>query len=221
MINFDNYKNFVYHNYQPANIKKCIETILIVWLLSLLMIFINNIMIIDYLLIFMNLVMTVFYLVVTVKDKKAIVYSFIFDGVSSMHLAIIFNLFAYILLNLSIKLKPSVIIVFLSFLIISGLIFSIVIFFNIKRNYYSNRKSAVTTGTAIFTSAGIMGFLFSRIFLKNAPEDIMLLVIAICFLLISIVFTVGVSYFIKIYAYQKIRRENEKKTGDGSMSCPQ
>jgi len=218
MINFDNYKKFVYHNYQPTNIKKIIETILIVWLLSFLMIFINNIIIIDYLLIFINLVMTVFYFVLSLKEKKSIVYSFIFDGVSSMHLAIIFNLFAYILLNLSIKLKPSFIIIFLSLLIISGLIFSIVIFFNIKHNYYSNRKSAVTTGTAIFTSAGIMGILFSRFFLKNAPEDIMLLIIAVCFLLISIVFTAGISYFIKIYTYQKIRRKNENSQDEGSQS---
>ena len=163
-INLDNYKRFVYHNYQPVNIKKCIETILIVWLISILMIFINDIILLDYLLIFANIVMTVFYFVITVKDKKSIIYSFIFDGASSMHLSIIFNLFAYILLHFSIELKPSVIMIFLSFLIISVLIFSTVIFFNINRDYYSNKKSTVTTGTAIFTSAGAMGVIFSRLF---------------------------------------------------------
>lgn len=210
MMNIDNYKNFVYHNYQPVNIKKCIETIFVVWFVSILMIFINNRMPIDYLIVCMNLVMTVFYFIAMIKDKKSIVYGFLFDGVSSIHFAIIFNLFAYILLDYRTKLKPFVGFVFLSFLIISALIFSIVVFINIKHDYYSKKKSVVKTGTTLFVTAGIMGVVFSRVFLKNAPEDSMLLVVAVSFLLISIIFTIGVSYFFKIYAYEKIRKHNKK-----------
>lgn len=217
MVSYDKYRSFLYHNYQPINRKKCFETMFLVWFFSMLLFFFNENMLIDYSLFFCNVIMSAFCLYSIIKNNKSIISSLLFDGVTSLYISILFNLASCILLINSMQIKPEVIIVLFSLLIIGGFLFSIAVFYNIKHDNYSKKKNYTVTGTAIFVITGVSGIILSRIFLKNISQNIMLIVIAIVFLLISIIFTTGIVYFIKIYVYQKMRKIEKRQLDDDSL----
>ncbi len=209
MVNENQLKAFLMHNFQPLSKKNCIESVLIVWFLSVFLCIFNEAKTILYGVFIADVVITVFSLILMLGFRKSVVAVFLFDGVSSLYQSVLFNIFSYSLLIFCDPKKQSLAVVFPILFLIGIFGSSLLIFYQIRNGTYSKKKILKSPVTAISVFVALVGIIFSRVFLKSISQSIMLPIISAIFLLISMIFTIGIGYFIRIFIYQKLKKQND------------
>ncbi len=200
-------KSFLEFNYEPINTKYVLSRMLAILIFNLLVIYLSKIKlfsILIYLMFYLFFIgLSIRILIIKNRNYKN---KFLFDGVFSIYLSILFFRMSYLLFTFG---KPNnYLIFFLMIFIMCANIFFVlkIVKNNIKKKKY-NEKNNISK-IYIFSLVGaVIGIVFARVVTPSFNQEFMLIVVSFIFFLMALIFETGIIEFLKLYYYKKYKEE--------------
>lgn len=200
-------KSFLEFNYEPINTKYVLSRMLAILIFNLLVIYLSKIKlfsILIYLMFYLFFIgLSIRILIIKNRNYKN---KFLFDGVFSIYLSILFFRMSYLLFTFG---KPNnYLIFFLMIFIMCANIFFVlkIVKNNIKKKKYNEKNNILKI--YIFSLVGaVIGIVFARVVTPSFNQEFMLIVVSFIFFLMALIFETGIIEFLKLYYYKKYKEE--------------
>jgi len=194
-----NIEDFINYAYTPMRKKQCIKDLLFIWAASIIVCMLGQRKVFWIASLGITaLSVTAYFAFLMVERIDAKETKFICEGISSLHIAVLFNLGSYRVMVLGSEPKPFLMLLFLLLLIISILVFLLVVKRNIKRAFYSTEQK--NTKTALWSLVGgASGIISARIFLADVIAQKPTVFFSSILLLLSFAIGSGSLNLLKVY----------------------
>ena len=203
-MNQANLQHFLDHQYIPFSKKQCIQRILLIWLLSLVPVFVGTHSAAWALVLAaLNLIISVLFVFLMARDPQSRLQRYLCDGVTFLHLAVLLMLSAY--RTITFKNGDNWILLLLLAAVLAAdiLFFFFLTLRNIADDKYrpDNDKFGSAVAPYVF---GTAGFMASGWILHGQGQEAALTILAVCFMILSLMMGIGSLNLMK--AYYSFRR---------------
>ena len=203
-MNQTNLQHFLDHQYTPFSKRQCIQRMIVIWLLSLVPVFVGTHSAAWALVLaVLNLIISVLFVFLMVRDPQSRLQRYLCDGVAFLHLAVLLMLSAY--RTITFKNGDNWILLLLLAAVLAAdiLFFFFLTLRNIVTDKYrpDNAKSGSAVAPYVF---GAAGFMAAGWILHGQGQEAALTILAICFMALSLIMGIGSLNLMK--AYYSFRR---------------
>lgn len=203
MVNKNNMDAFLSHNYVPFRKTQCFMRILWIWGIGLSVGLLgteNEVWITSVIL--ANILISSRFFFLLTRESSTRNARFICDGVFYAYISVMLCVASYRVVALCAGDNLLLLISFLILLLINNVIHILIVYSHIKKNSYGNTFHNQKKILLPF-AGGLLGMFAARLLLHNLTQDIAIMMIVICLLLLSFLFGIGSINLLKAILYKQ------------------
>lgn len=198
-MNQENLQHFLDHQYIPFSKKQCIQRILLIWALSLVPVFVGTQAVAwAFLLAVPNFIISILFVLLMLRYPQSRMARYLCDGVTFLQLSVLLMLSAYRIITFESGKNMLLLLILAAVLALDLLMFFFLTLRNIAADKYhpENTKSGSAVIPYVF---GAMGFTFAGVVLTGQSQEAALTVLAVCFMILSLMVGIGSLNLMKAY----------------------
>lgn len=184
-------QNFLNYSYTPFSKKQCIRRLILIWLLSIILIFIGPKQL-KWVLwaVSPTAIVSILFFFLIIRYPNLRISRFLCDGVAFLHIAILLMLASYRIVAINRGEDGLLLLIMIMIFVINIILFIIITLHNIANDKFNlqDRNQKISMLPFIFA---IGGFLLAQLLLEGKSENTGLSVLASCLMLLSLMLGVG------------------------------
>ena len=198
-MNRTNIQHFLDHQYIPFSKKQCIQRILLIWALSLVPVFVGKQAVTwAFVLSVPNIIIGILFIFLSLRYPRSRMARYLCDGVTFLQLSVLLMLSAYRIITFDRGKNVLLLLILASVLALDLLVFFFLTLRNITDDKY--RPGSAKSGSAAIPYVfGAMGFTFAGVVLTGQSQKAALTVLAVCFMILSLLIGIGSLNLLKAY----------------------
>lgn len=200
-MNQENLQHFLDHQYLPFSKKQCIQRILIIWALGLVPVFVGAQAVTRaFLLAFPNLLISILFVLLMLRYPRSRMARYLCDGVTFLQLSVLLMLSAYRIITFKSGQNWLLLLLLVAVLALDLLLFFFLTLHNITADKY--HPDSTKSGSAVIPYVfGAMGLIFAGVVLTGQSQKAALTVLAVCFMILSLLIGIGSLNLLKAYYF--------------------
>ena len=200
-MNQANIQHFLDYQYIPFSKKQCGQRIVLLWVLSLVSVFVGTQAVTwAVLLAVPNLIISVLFALLMLRYPQSRIARYLCDGVTFLHLSVLLMLSAYRIITFYRGKNLLLLMILAAELLADILLFFFLTLRNIADDKY--HPDSTKSGSAVIPYVfGAMGFIFAGVVLTGQSQKTALTVLAVCFMILSLIMGIGSLNLLKAYYF--------------------
>ena len=200
-MNQANLQHFLDYHYIPFSKKQCGQRIVLLWALSLVPVFVGTKQAAwAFVLAVPNILIGILFVFLFLRYPRSRMSRYLCDGVTFLHLAVLLMLSAYRIITYESGKNVLLLLLLTAVLALDLLLFFFLTLRNIAADKY--RPGSAKSGSAVIPYVfGAMGFIFAGVVLTSQSQEAVLTVLAVCFMILSLLIGIGSLNLLKAYFF--------------------
>jgi hypothetical protein len=200
MVKSNQIEEFINYNFIPFSKRQCIKRIFFIGIASYTLCILGLLSVPWVVVTSLLFCIPALFLLLLTKSNDLKLNRFLCDGIYHMTMSIIFNLAAYRVVAWKNGTMPALLMVFMSLLILSYVVCTLVVHLSIKHQYY--RANATSRKVSLLAFGGcLLGSMVARLSLNNADQQLAVTLLSTILLLLSFVIGIGGLNLLKAWLY--------------------